>query len=161
MSSGISAIIQASSIRLGECIDEALHREATHVLSGQSDHESGSTEAVLESPGGPVPFVPDIDSPTQLPSGKKAADKIRRQRKRAERRAHLPSLPRFSNSKKYSNVDPIAVEFNAHELPAAKGAFVSQRQPCDTSHEWTLDELVARGFKVVEWDGRYVFFLLK
>ncbi|KAH0826842.1 hypothetical protein J3R83DRAFT_4373 [Lanmaoa asiatica] len=154
MSPGISAVIRLNPIRLGQCIDEALQREVAHVLSGKSDYESGSTEAVSGFPQHPIPSMPNDDSPTQLSSGKKAADKLRRQRKRIERRAHYPSLPRSSNSKKYRDIDSISVDFNADGLPAAKGAFVSQRQVCDTSHERTLGELVASGFKVVEWDGR-------
>lgn len=161
MSPSVLAIFRVNPIQLGQCVDEALQREAAHVLSGQSDHEGGSTEVVASGlPQGPDPFMPNTDSPAQLPSGKKAADKLRRQKKRLERRAQYPSTPRFSNSKKYKHLEPIAVDFNARELAAAKGAFVSLRQRCSTSREWTLDELVASGLKVVEWDGRSVFLVL-
>lgn len=153
-----SAVIRVNSIRLEGCIDEALQREVSHVLSGQSDHETGSTEPPSDSPRVPAPPLLGIDASTEQPSGKKAAYKRRRKMKRALRRANCPSLPRFSNSKKHSNDNSIAVDFNVADLPAAKGAFVSQRQRCNRSHEWTLEELVNRGFKVVEWNGRYVLF---
>lgn len=160
MPSDVSAVIRVSPIQLGQCIGEALQREVAHVLSGQSDHETGSTGAPSESPQDPSLTTHSVSLLTPLPSGKKAADKARRQRKRIERRAQHTSLPRFSNSKKYRDIKSIPVDFNASELAAAKGAFVSQRQYCASSHEWTLDELVACGFKVMEWDGRSVYYFL-
>lgn len=107
---------------------------------------------------GPGPSMGALDTSSRVLSSRKHAAKVRRQKKRAERRAEYPSLPRITLSKKYTNPDAISVPFNGENLPAAKGAFVSRRQHCDTSHECTLDELVERGFKVIEWDGRSAYF---
>ena len=85
-------------------------------------------------------------------------DKLCRPRKQALLCTQHPSRPRFSNSKKYKDVDSLSVEFNAEQLLAAKGAFVSRFQLCIKSQEWTLEELDQRGFKVIEWDGRCVIF---
>ena len=51
----------------------------------------------------------------------------------------------------YKHIESITVDFNARELAATKGAFVSLCQQCSTFHEWTLDKLV------IEWDGWSVF----
>jgi hypothetical protein len=59
-----------------------------------------------------------IDSPTPLPLGKKAANKLRRKKKWLKRQAQHSSLPQISNLKKYKDIDPITVDFNASELAA-------------------------------------------
>ena len=97
-------------IQLEQCIDKALQKEASRVLSGQSDHENGSIEA---APGYPITSIPKIGSPTPLSSGEKAADKLCRERKQAKHREHSLSISQFSNSKNYKDVNPLVVNFNA------------------------------------------------
>lgn len=149
----ISAAIRLQAVQLERYIDDALQQEANHVVAGTSDYDGGSLDSPHESPVDPAPAS---DPSGHRPSSKKEADKLRRKRIRAQQRAKYPGIPRPSLSKKHQAVGAISVDFNANDLPAAKGAFVSLRQRCDTSHEPTLDELVGCGFKVVEWDGRCV-----
>ena len=149
----IRTALRINPVRLEESVDEALRLEACHVLSGRSDHDTGVTDPLSTLPLDHV--APQFGQPTrEKASGKKEKDKLRRQQKRAQRRAENPSIPRFSNSKKFAGIETVFVDYNAADLPAAKGAFVSQRQTCNNPREWTLEELLERGFKVVDWDGR-------
>ena len=68
------------------------------------------------------------------------------------------TIPHSSSSKKFTKMSSITVDYDAVDLPAAKGAFVSLRQQCKANHEWALEELVDRGFKVITWDGLCIFF---
>ena len=43
----------------------------------------------------------------------------------------------------------LPIHFNAKNLWAAKGAFISQHQPCKQSKEYMLDELVMEGLRVI------------
>lgn len=132
------------------CIDDALRRELEHVLSGNSDHEGG----LLEDPDAEPDHLDPSDVPLPLtPSGKRAADKARRQARRAKARETQPSRPYPSMSKKYAIPSDLPVAYSLEALPSAKGAFVSQRQSCGLPKEWTLDELVELDYRVIEWDG--------
>jgi len=128
----------------------ALRREMEHALSGYSDLEGGS---LGDSIGAELPHSPmQRDDPH--PSTRQARYFARRREKRAEKKTKHPGIPRPSLSKKHSKPDGVPVCFNAKSLRAAKGAFVSQRQPCKQPKECTLEELFVEGFKVIEWDGR-------
>ena len=155
MSSSPLSRIRVKSLLVDGCVDEALRRELAHILSGDSDHEGPVLEA--SSAEHHHPTQPNgLDTPPSQPlSGKRAADKARRQRRRAEAREKQPGRPYFSVSKKYAKPQDMTVDFNVEALPAAKGAFVSQRQPIDNPKQWTLDELMSLGYRLVEWDGRY------
>lgn len=159
----ISALIRVNpAIPLEQSLADAFARELTHVLSGNSDHEGGDLETETEDdtePGPPVEPPQTIPSRSddlheRHPPGKAGADSWRRKTNRKWRKVQNPSTPRYSNSQKYQDLNPINVTFNANQLPAAKDSFVSRRQQCDTSGESTMEELLGRGFRVVEWDGR-------
>lgn len=133
-------------------VDGALQREAAHALAGHSDHENGS----LEDPASvTAETAPSSDQGSAgHPPTKQARYYARRRAKRAMEKKKQPGVPRPSLSKKHSKPKDFPVHFNAKNLRAAKGAFISQRQPCKRSKECTLDELVTEGFRVIEWDGR-------
>lgn len=174
----VSTIIRINSVQLEECIDQAFDHELAHVLSEESDHEGGCIETPTDLPqerpsSTQQPFVnrqpssgntqktfqrPScrVQQPSVKGKGKGFRAKVRRQKKRAIRWSNCPNLPRFSYSKKFKDIHAITVDFNAEDLPAANGAFVSKRQKCGPSQEWTLEELVNRGFKVINWNGRSV-----
>lgn len=160
----LSAIIRVNSVRLERCIDDALERELEHVLSGQSDHETGtircSTAPSLPA-GTPGPVQAAVSErllalqQAQALGGRTDYDRRRRAAKRLVQKVKSPTVPRYSSSNKYRGVRPLRVSFDAKDLPAAKGAFVSKCQKTGT-REYTLEELIADGFTVVEWDGRCV-----
>lgn len=164
-----AAILVNPAVPLEQSIGEAFERELTHVMSGHSDHEDGELETPSDNTSEPPPetipsttsFSEDLPNQTRRRSAKADADYRRRKKNRELRKVQNPSVPRYSNSQKFQDINPVSVAFDANDLPAAKGAFVSRRQQCDTSHEWTLDELVDRGFNVVEWDGRSAPFFLR
>ena len=142
--------IRIQSLLVEGCIDNALRRELDHVLSGNSDHEGG----LLEDPDAGPEHPNASDVPSSLTSsGKRAADKARRQKRRAKTRENHPSCPYSSMSKKYAKPSGLAVAYSLEALPSARGAFVSQRQSCGKPKEWTLDELVELDYRVIEWDG--------
>jgi hypothetical protein len=51
----------------------------------------------------------------------------------------------------------IKVAYAVENLPVASGAFVGVRFGAGRSKPWTMDELLQKGFDMVEWDGKYVF----
>jgi hypothetical protein len=129
-------------------VDAALRSEMEHALSGHSDHEVGS----LEDSSSVAAELPQRNDP--LPSTRKAQASARRRAKRYEKKQQQPGIPRSSSSKKHSKPQDVPVQFNAKNLRAAKGAFVSQRQTCKKSKEYVLEELFVEGFRVIDWDGR-------
>ena len=116
-----------------------------------------------------VPWILDLSaSPFSLPSvvlfdllTKPQAEKCMTNivDKCTKQNAEYPGLPWYTASKKYKLLNMVMVRFDANDLPAARGMFVSQQQPCDTMHKWMLDELVQCGFTVVLWD-RWSAFLV-
>ena len=121
-------MIHLNPVCLEQSIDELLRREALHVISAWSDHETGSIESLLILSHDNTPAVQCLESSAPWPSRKQAADKIRRQTKRALLRAQYTTIPRSSSSKKFTKMSSITVDYDAVGLPATKGAFVSLRQ---------------------------------
>ena len=124
----ISSVIRLNPVCLEQSIDELLRREALHIISAWSDHKTGSIKSLLISSHDNTPAVQCLESSALRPSGKQAVDKIRRQTKRALLQAQYTMIPRSSSSKKFTKMSSIMVDYDAVDLPAAKGAFVSLRQ---------------------------------
>ncbi len=59
------------------------------------------------------------------------------------------SLRLFEDTKEYK------MDFDMSNSRAARGAYIGVRQQQDTKVK-TLDELLKNGFKLVEWDGKFV-----
>ncbi|KAG6371763.1 hypothetical protein JVT61DRAFT_9115 [Boletus reticuloceps] len=150
-------LIPVPALNIQGSISEALRREVGHVASGLSDHEGGSLDSQdssehpsLSNEAMAPPPVPT----SSAASGKSARDKIRRQKKRARDRHETPGRPYPSLSKKHPTPEQIPVDFNAANLPAATGAFISKRPKITDCREYTLKELIDDGFRLVDWDGR-------
>lgn len=60
-------------------------------------------------------------------------------------------------------LDSVTTSISAHALPHNRTGYTGKRDlPVEhDGHIWTRDELLAEGFRFVDWDGRYVFYCLK
>jgi hypothetical protein len=58
---------------------------------------------------------------------------------------------------KYCKPLMIKVAYAVGNLPVASGAFIGLRSGPGRSKPWTMDELLRKGFEVVEWGGRCVY----
>ncbi|KAG6379540.1 hypothetical protein JVT61DRAFT_10039 [Boletus reticuloceps] len=123
----------------------SLNRALAH--TNESTHVGPSFGMNLLAP-------PILPSTIRSGSGKKNADKARRQHKRQVAKKEQPGRPRSSFSKKCAKLPSIKVGYNVASPRTANGAFVSLLPKERSGREWSLDELIHRGFKEVKWDGR-------
>jgi len=131
-------------------VNATLQRKMEHALSGCSDQESDS----LGDPTGIMAELPPFPARRNDPCilTKQAWYSTWRREKRAEKKKNQPGIPRYSLSKKHTKPQDVLVHFNTKNLQAAKEAFVSQWQACKEPKEYTLEELVVEGFRVIDWD---------
>lgn len=65
--------------------------------------------------------------------------------------------PKASVVEHLKDVPHLKVELDAQKLPKSlEGSWVGKRVTSERDTPWGLDELIADGFTVVKWDGRYV-----
>jgi len=153
------------SLCMCSCTNAAPIQKYDHMASG-----AGEGDTLDSTPPSPLPLNDaSVPVPLQSPSthtnpsrtlqhkggvGKKLADKAHRQAKCTAVKSTQPGQSCPSLFKKHPKPHAISVDFNAKSLSAAKGASVSLCQKSCSAKEWTLQELVDEGLKVVKWDGR-------
>lgn len=114
----------------------------------------------LAFPDSPVATQP----PPHLPSGKTDSRRrkqtigaaSRRQKKRAEaKEVRTPFSYRIKPALSRIWCRPLTtkIKYAIELLPHSPNPFEGKRQPQDRASPWTLPELKARGFRLVEWDG--------
>lgn len=116
----------------------------------------------------PIPFdLPPHDvtrTPTDTPSGKTDARKKKQaaasKRRKAKREEEKGAKTIFSYkikpqlSRLWSRPQATKIKYPVTLLHHSPNPFEGKRQPQDRGSPWTLEELKARGFRLVEWDGR-------
>lgn len=150
---------------------------------------SGGSRGPIESPLSTPPSSPDVSAaslpfetptPTKPPTAaapsasqpasarvlKQRAGKRKRQARGRQEEAHDPLWTQISPalSHRWSQPHELKATFSVIQLPATSRGFQGKRpalKPRDRAAPWTLPELKDLGFRLVEWDGRYVRFVAK
>ena len=148
-------MIVSTGVAIEDHLISALQHEENRESTGEGDCEGSRLS----------PFIDPHSSSTYTDPHLLAADKRRKLRQRASKKLRQQrkkkSLPptayklRPTWVKKYGPPKSLRVQFNAKQLSAASNAWIGQREPTEEIHP-TVDQLMAKGYRYIEWNGRYV-----
>lgn len=135
-----------------DCEGATLSSRPSSPLSDLTESEDGS----------PPPLSPSTSTQHSPPTIEKQRKKIAAARRRKARRAKAATPNsahdyrlKPSHVQKYRERAAQSIKFNLKSLAAsaAAGAWVGKRATGSRMSQWTLDELLGRGFRIIEWDG--------
>jgi hypothetical protein len=88
---------------------------------------------------------------------RKGKSKTRRSASRAERFGLTPMPPKpYRPRNTFGNrlfLDEFFSKFQFTALPIATGGWIGKRSQPTKSTEWTMRELLEKGFEIIPWDG--------
>jgi hypothetical protein len=109
----------------------------------------------------PLPSIPGIEKRRQATA---STGRRSRRRQRNARRSPYERVPDSRHSQEHRELPPERADFGAEELPSSGGgAWLGGSTACakgERKRLFSLPELEHMGYRVVRWNGRYVYILL-
>jgi hypothetical protein len=146
----------------------AINREEAQFIEGFDESEGATLSSRPPSPDGET-FEPKCKpSPAQAPANPRGVEKLRskivaarrKRTKRVENTQKRGSEREYclkpSVAERLSNFSTTAVGFDAQDMVAGgAGSYIGSRSN-EKGKVWKLDALLERGYKLIEWNGRYL-----
>lgn len=164
--------IQVAHEREAELADDAegatLSSRPPSPLSDLTSSEEDDSAAQTTIELGPSPSRPStLPLPAAVPGIEKQRRKIAAAKRRKARRTKVATTSpnaahsyrlKASNIQQYRERATKSIKFELKSLAAyaASTAWVGKRMPGTNQTTWTLDEVLARGFRLIKWDGMSV-----